>query len=122
MTYSFAVARWILISVGILFLLSGLIVTSLYLAKVIPSGYNWQGPSFLVLGAIGFATAYFGLRVARTWPLIVLSLVYIPWTVIGLIGDTRQGFWPLAIGEALGLVVVLLALLNVGKQVADERK
>jgi len=105
-----------LISVGALFLLSGLIVTSLHFAKVIPAGYNWQGPSFLILGAIGFATAYFGLRVARPWPLLVLTLVYIPWTVIGLIGDTRRGFWLLAIGEALGLVVVLLALLNVWKQ------
>jgi len=122
MPFPSVTARWILISVGILFLLSGLIVTSLHFAKVIPAGYNWQGPSFLILGVIGFATAYYGLRVARPWPLIVLTLVYIPWTVVGLIGDTRQGLWPLAIGEALGLVVVLLALLKVWKQVTEDRK
>lgn len=115
-------ARWILIVVGIIFLASGLIVTSLNLAKVIPAGYNWQGPSFLILGIVGFSTAYFGLRVARLWTLIVLSLAYIPWTVIGLIGDTQQGFWPLVIGETVGLVMVLLALVVLWKHALSGNK
>jgi len=110
MFLSVAASKWILIVVGIIFLVSGLIVTSLHLAKVIPAGYNWQGPSFLVLGIVGFFTAYFGLRAVRPWALIVLAIAYLPWTVIGLIGDTRQGFWPLVIGETAGLIMVLLAL------------
>ena len=109
-------SRWVLIAIGLVFLVSGLIVTSLNLAKVIPASYNWQGPSFLILGIVGFSTAYFGLRVVRPWALIVLACTYVPWTVIGLIGDIRQGFWPLIIGETTGLVLVLLALIVMWKQ------
>ena len=71
-------ARWVLIAIGIVFLVSGIIVTSLNLVKVIPASYNWQGPSFLILGIVGFSTAYFGLRVVRPWALIVLACTYIP--------------------------------------------
>lgn len=115
MFVSFVVARRILVTVGIIFLVSGLIVTSLHFAKVVPATYNWQGPSFLILGAIGFSTAYLGLKKARAWALIVLAFTYIPWTIIGLIGDTKQGFWPLVIGEALGLIIVLFALIGIWK-------
>jgi len=111
MFLSIVAARRVLIAVGIIFLVSGLIVTSLNLARVIPASYNWQGPSFLILGIVGFSTAYFGLRAARPWTLIVLAIAYLPWTVIGLIGDARQGFWPLVIGESVGLFMVLLALI-----------
>ena len=122
MFLSIVAARRVLIAVGIIFLVSGLIVTSLHLAKVIPAGYNWQGPSFLILGAVGFFTAYFGLRVVRPWALIVLSLTYIPWTFIGLIGDTQQGYWPLVIGEAIGLLLVSLALIVLWKHVRGGNK
>ena len=112
MLLSHAAARWILIAVGIIFIASGLIVTSLYFANVIPAGYNWQGPLFLILGSIGFAAAYFGLRPIRPWALFVLAVVYIPWTIIGLAGDIRQGFWPLVIGEGVGLILVVSALIT----------
>ena len=98
-------ARWILVGVGILFVMNGLLVTSLHLAGVIPAAYSWQGPAFLVLGVLGFATAFCGLRGKRAWPLLLLGLFYIPWTVIGLIGDTGQGYWPLVIGESVGLAL-----------------
>jgi len=106
MTTRIRVSKWILVIVGILFMTNGLIVTSLNLAGVIPPAYNWQGPVFLVLGVIGFVLAFWILRRKRVWPLLVLGLAYIPWTFIGLIGDTRQGYWPLAIGESVGLVLV----------------
>ncbi len=92
------------------------------LAKVIPASYNWQGPVFLILGVAGIATAYFGLRPVRPWALIVLALVYIPWTVIGFIGDIGQGFWPLVIGEAAGLVLGLLAFTVLWKQILQGEK
>jgi len=115
MFFSVVTARWILIAVAIIFLVSGLVVTSLNSANVIPAAYNWQGPSFVILGVIGSFTAYFGLRALRPWAVIVLALAYIPWTVIGMIGDTRQGFWPLVMGEAAGLITVVLALIVLWK-------
>lgn len=121
MILSRVAARWVLVAVGVIFLISGLIVTSLNFLKVIPSGYNWQGPTFLVLGFVGFATAYFGLRVVRPWALIVLSLLYIPWTIIGLIGDTQQGFWALVIGETVGLAMVLFALITLWKHALTQK-
>jgi hypothetical protein len=105
-------ARWILIGVGVVFIISGLVLTVLNWAGLIPASYNWQGPIFLVLGIIGVVTAWFSLKSAEIWPLIVLALVYLPWTVIGLIGDIRQRYWPLVIGEAVGLILVVLAILS----------
>ena len=104
-------AKWILIGIGILFIVNGLIVTSLHLVKVIPMAYNWQGPLFLVLGVMGFSTAFWGLHGNRVWPLFVLGFVYIPWTLIGLVGDTGRGYWPLVLGESIGLVLVTGAIL-----------
>ena len=106
-----AAARWVLIGTGILFVVSGLVVTSLNWGGVIPAAYNWQGPVFLVLGLVGLITASLGLRSPRICPIVVLGLAYLPWTVIGLIGDTRRGYWPLVGGEVLGLVLVVAALI-----------
>ena len=122
MFLSVIAARWILVAIGIVFFVSGLIVTSMNLAKVIPASYNWQGPVFLILGVAGITTAYFGLRPVRPWAVIVLVLVYIPWTVVGLIGDIGQGFWPLVIGEAAGLVLGLLAFTVLWKQILQREK
>ena len=102
-------ARWILVGVGVLFVINGLVVTSLHLAG--PAAYNWQGPTFLILGVMGFATAFWGLRGKRVWPLLLLGLFYLPWTVVGLIGDTGQGYWPLVVGESVGLVVVAASII-----------
>ena len=104
-------AKWILIGAGVVFMLNGLVVGSLHLAKVIPASYGWLGPLFLTLGLVGLVTAWWGLRSARRWPLAVLALAYIPWTVIGLIGDSKQGYWPLVAGEAVALVLVSWALI-----------
>ena len=114
---SLKIARYILIAISIIFLVSGLIVTGFYLAKMIPPDYNWQGPLFLILGSVGFLTAYYGLRVPKLWTLIVLSLVYIPWTILGLLGDLKQGFWPLVIGEFVGLSVVLVTLIRIWEEI-----
>ncbi len=92
-------------------MLNGLVVGSLRLAKVIPVSYGWLGPLFLTLGLVGLVTAWLGLRLARPWPLAVLALAYIPWTVIGLIGDSKQGYWPLVAGETVALVLVSWALI-----------
>jgi len=116
MFVSHRVARIILIIVGMVFIFSGLIVTSLNLAQIIPISYNWQGPTFLILGIIGFLISYFGLRKRKQWVLVILFFTYVPWTVTGLIGDFNQKFWPLVIGEGLGFVVVFVALLALWKQ------
>jgi len=104
-------AKWILLGAGVVFMLNGLVVGSLCLAKVMPESYGWLSPLFLTLGLVGFVTAWLGLRSARPWPLAVLALAYIPWTVIGLIGDSKQGYWPLVAGEAVALVLVSWALI-----------
>ena len=104
-------AKWILIGTGMVFILNGLVVGSLCLAKVVPAKYGWLGPTFLALGLVGLVTAWLGLRSARPWPLALLALAYIPWTVIGLIGDSKQGYWPLVAGEAVALVLVSWALI-----------
>jgi len=104
------IAKRVLIGVGLLFIVSGLIVGGLRLGHVIPKGYGWIGPLFLTLGTVGALTALLGLRGGRRWPLLVLAVLYVPWTIVGLIGDTQQGFWPLVIGEAFGLMLVVWAL------------
>ena len=114
------IARWIFVSVGFIFVLSGIIVTGLIVAKEIPSSFNWIGLPLLVLGAAGSSTAYFALRAHRLWPLIFLALLYIPWTVFGLIGDIRQGYWPLVVGEGLGLILLGFALIIRLRQLKQE--
>ena len=104
------VARRVLIGVGLVFLISGAIVTSMNLLGVIPSSYNWQGPLFLVLGLVGTLIAWRLLPTKRVLSLFLLAAVFIPWTIMGLIGDSKQGYWPLVAGEAVGLMVVLLSL------------
>jgi len=119
MLKSYRVARKILIIIGIIFISSGLIVTSLNIAGIIPASYNWQGPIFLILGIVGFLMSYFGLKIRKTWVLVILFCTYVPWTVLGLIGDIKQKIWPLVIGEGVGLVIVFLVLINLWKQIED---
>lgn len=107
------IAKRVLIAIGLLFVANGLIIGGLRLAQVIPRGYGWLAPLFLALGAIGTLTAWFGLRGGRRWPLAVLALAYVPWTIVGLVGDTRQGYWLLVAGETLGLVLVVWAIATV---------
>lgn len=107
-----AVARWTLVGVGAVFVVSGSIVTGLYLAGVVPRAYDWQGPVFLALGAAGVTASWFGLKAGRRWPAALLAALYLPWTAVGLIGDTRQGFWPLVAGEALGFAAVAWAVVT----------
>ncbi len=109
---SFKVTRWIFISIGIVFLINGVVVTSLYSAKIIPRGYSWQGPLFLVLGTLGLLTVVMWLGKPRLSPLLFLTLFFVPWTVIGLIGDIGQGFWPLVLGEGIGLFLFFWALVS----------
>jgi hypothetical protein len=104
------IAKRVLIGIGLLFMVNGLIIGGLRLAQVIPRSYGWLAPIFLAFGAVGTLTASFGLKGGRRWPLVVLGLVYIPWTIVGLIGDTKQGYWPLVAGEAFGLVLVVWAI------------
>ena len=107
------IARRVLIGVGLVFVVNGLIVGGLRLAQRIPSSYGPLASLFLALGAIGTLTAWFGLRDGRRWPLAVLGVVYVPWTIVGLIGDTKQGYWLLVAGETLGLVLVVWAITTV---------
>ncbi len=104
------VAKWILIGAGVLFTVNGVIVLSLIWAGVIPAGFTRVGGIFLTLGIVGSPVAWFGLRSVRIWPLAILSLAFVPWTLIGLLADTRQGYWLLVAGEAIGLVLILWAL------------
>ena len=117
---SFKVARSVLVAIGVVFLVSGTMVTTLNRVGVLPSSYNWQGPLFLLLGAIGANTAWFGLRSPRVWPLAVLVAVYVPWIIVGLVGDIGQGFWPLVAAEALGLVLFFWAATSAA--VASNRR
>ncbi len=103
-------ARWVLIGVGLLFVVIGVLITSLRVAQSIPQSYGWLAPVFLTLGITGTLTAWLGLRSNRRWPLVVLAIVYLPWTIVGLVGDTKQGYWPLVVGQGLGLALVLWAL------------
>ncbi len=104
------VARWVLIGVGLLFVVNGVLIASLRMAQSIPQAYGWLAPVFLTLGITGTLTAWLGLRSSRRWPLVILAIVYLPWIIVGLVGDTKQGYWPLVAGEALGLALVLWAL------------
>jgi len=45
-------------------------------------------------------------------------MLYVPWTIIGLIGDTKQGYWPLVAGETLGLVLVVGAIITIMRRSA----
>ena len=122
MLLSFKTARRVFLLIGFVFILSGLTVTALNVAQVIPAQYDWQGPLFLVLGATGLGAASWGLREARVWPVAVLTVAYVPWTVLGLIGDARQGYWPLVAGEATGLALIAWALVSTIPAILDARR
>jgi len=119
MIQSSVIAKRVLVGVGLLFVVNGLIIGGLRLARVISPTYGWLAPMFLALGAVGTLTAWFGLKHGRRWPLVMLGLLYVPWTIIGLIGDTRQGYWFLVAGEALGLFAVVWAIATVMRSGAD---
>ena len=107
------IAKRVLVSIGLLFVVNGLTVGVLRLAGVIPRTYGWLAPVFLALGAIGSLTAWCGLNNGRRWPLGILGLLYVPWTIVGLIGDLRQQYWPLVAGEGLGLMLVVWAMVTI---------
>ncbi|OGF55842.1 MAG: hypothetical protein A2Z21_00565 [Candidatus Fraserbacteria bacterium RBG_16_55_9] len=107
------IAKHVLVGIGLLFVVNGLIIGGLRLAQVIPPNYGWLAPLFLALGTVGTLTAWFGLKDGRRWPLVILALLYVPWTSIGLIGDTKQGYWPLVAGETVGLALVVWAITTV---------
>lgn len=107
---TFEAARRVFAAIGIIFILSGITVTTLRLAGVIPSAFSWHGPTFLILGLLGVTTTRLGLRSPRLWPPVLLAIVYGPWTVLGLLGDIRQRLWPLVAGETLGLALLMWAL------------
>lgn len=111
------IAKRVLIGIGLLFIVNGLILGGLRVAQVIPRSYGWLVPLFLALGAVGTLTASWGLRDGRRWPLVLLGLVYIPWTIVGLIGDIKQGYWPLVAGETLGLVLVVWAITTLLRRI-----
>lgn len=113
MVQSPAVAKGLLVAVGVLFVVNGLLIAALRLARVIAPSYGWLAPLFLALGVAGTLTAWLGLRDGRRWPLLLLGLLYVPWTIIGLVGDTKQGYWPLVAGESLGLVLVVWAIITI---------
>ncbi len=107
------IAKRVLVGVGLLFVVNGLIIGGLRLAHVVARSYGWLAPAFLAFGAVGTLTAWFGLKAGRRWPLVILALLYVPWTIIGLIGDTKQRYWPLVAGETLGLVLVVWAMTTI---------
>jgi 4-amino-4-deoxy-L-arabinose transferase-like glycosyltransferase len=110
------IAKRGLIGIGLVFVVNGLIVSALRLAEVIPQSYGWLAPSFLALGVIGTLTAWLGLRDGRRWPLVILGVVYVPWTIVGLVGDMKRGYWPLVAGETLALVLVVWAITAVTRR------
>ena len=116
---SFAAARRALAAIGIVFLVSGVTVAALWWARVIPAAFHWHGPAFLFLGAVGTTTALLWLRPHRRWVLAVLGAVYGPWTVLGLLGDLRQGLWALVAGEGFGLMLLAWALVSAAAGGAD---
>ncbi len=103
-------AKWVLVGVGLLFVVTGVIVGGLGLIQSIPQSYGRLAPLFLALGTVGTLTACFGLRKGRRWPLVILTLLYVPWTIMGLLGDAKQGYWPLVTAEWLGLLLVVWAI------------
>jgi len=120
----FSASRKVLMGIGLIFILNGLIVAGLN-AAIRFRGVQRSGsmPSmsaaigFEVLGVLGLVAAYFGLRAAKSWAWFVCAAAYLPWTARGLVSDARQGLWPLVIGEAVGLVLTLVALLFTGPEV-----
>ena len=110
------IAKWVLVGVGLLFVVSGFIVGGLRIAQSIPQNYGWIAPLFLALGTVGTLTAWFGLRRGRRWPLVILALLYVPWTIMGLLGDAKQGYWPLVSAEWLGLLLMVWAIATITRR------
>ena len=106
-------AKWVLVGVGLLFVAIGFIIGGLRLVQSIPQSYGWLAPLFLALGTVGTLTAWFGLRKGRRWPLVILALLYVPWTIMGLLGDAKQGYWSLVSAEWLGLLLMAWAITTI---------
>ena len=103
------VACRIFIGVAYLFWTVGLIVVLLTLKGF--ANHLWQAGVFLIVGAIAFTITKFGLSSSYIWAWMALVILFIPWTLLGLINDARLRYWPLVAGETLGLVVIMVALI-----------
>jgi hypothetical protein len=120
---SFEIGRRILIILGVLFLINGLTILGIRWAASVRSPHLpvVAGPGFLALGLVGISAAYVGLRAKMPWAWIILALAYVPWTLIGLISDTRQSLWLLVIGEVAGLVMIVAALGGTAPEIFRHR-
>jgi hypothetical protein len=104
------IAKLVLVGTGLLFLVGGIAISGLRLAGAISESHGRLAPIFLALGTVGAFTAWFGLRDGRRWPLAILSVAYIPWTIMALISDSRQEYWLIVAGQVLGLLLVVWAV------------
>ncbi len=120
---SFEIGRRILIILGVLFLINGLTILAIRWAASVRSPHVpvVAGPCFLALGLVGITAAYVGLRARRPWAWILLALAYVPWTLIGLISDTRQSLWLIVVGEIVGLVAIVLGLISTAPEIFRHR-
>lgn len=123
MFLDFEIGRKILMAVGVVFLVNGLAILAIRWAASVRSPHVpvVAGPCFLALGLIGITAACVGLRARRPWAWILLALAYVPWTLIGLISDTRQSLWLIVVGETVGLIASVLGLMGTAPEIFRHR-
>ena len=90
-----------------------LIVTSLNLSRKIPTSYNWQGPTFYNSRNHWFFNGILWFKKGETMDFSYVTFNLRSMDNHSLIGDVKQKFSPLVVGEGVGLIVVLLALLAI---------
>ena len=103
------IACRIFAGVSYLFWIIGLIVVFLSITGI--ADHTWQGSLFLVIGTIALLNTKLGMYSSHKWAWLALAVLFIPWTLIGLVDDMRLGYWPLVVGEIFGLVVITVALV-----------
>jgi hypothetical protein len=67
--------------------------------------------TFLTIGAVALLVTKQGLRRSRPWAWVALFVLFMPWTLGGLLLDIRAELWWLVAGEVFGLFVITIALV-----------
>jgi hypothetical protein len=102
------IACGMLEAISYLFWIIGLIV-ALFSVTGYFQGHTWQAIVFIITGTVALLTVKLGLNQSHKCAWAALIMLFLPWTIIGMVDDFKLGYVPLVVGEIFGILVIVTA-------------